>query len=854
VWVGIGAGLALLSGTIAGFVVGEVPGSNALDIPVLLSGLLPHLPTGTTLLGPAPATQDINADVVLNLPDPTAVANAISAVSTPGSPEYRQFLAPGQFASDYGPSASTLSTVRSWLSSEGLQVGPTSDGFVIPVTANVSLLSSVFDTTLQVAHLASGLQGIVNTVAPSLPAFIAQSVDSIVGLDGVVQETDNEVDPRIINTAGESNVTPTPNVQFANGIGPEACSAVTSNTGVGHGAYSASQLANTYNFSGLYSEGRTGAGQSIAVYELESYAPSDIATYDACYGITPSISNVLVDGGPTGPAAGSGESALDIEDAISFAPNANIIVYEGSPTPSNPSAPLDIYKRIASDDLAKVVTTSWGVCEQDNTPSGMAQAEAEVFSQMALQGQTMVAAAGDQGSEDCQGSNALAVDDPGSQPDVTSVGGTSLPTGSTSGETVWNNCLTALHCKVAAAGAGGGGISTVWKMPSWQASAGRGVINAYSNGNREVPDVSADADPFTGVEVFYGGHWVMVGGTSAAAPLWAALFSLANQSCSTPIGFANPALYALGSADSDGFNDITSGNNDFLGDYGGRYPATAGYDMASGWGSPNAANLVAALDPSASCSERPGGGYWLTAADGGIFNYGSAPFYGSIGGHPLNEPVVGIAATPDNHGYWEVAADGGIFSYGDAQFYGSMGGQPLLAPVVGMAVTPDGRGYWLVSADGGIFSFGDARFYGSYGGHLLASPMIGIAAAPNGTGYWMVAKDGGVFGFGSAQYYGSMAGKALSGPIVGMATTYDGSGYWLVGSDGAVYTFGDARYEGSEAGQPIGSIAGIATSPGGGGYWLIGSNGGVFNFGNADFYGSAGTLHLVEPVVGIAGN
>ena len=115
-----------------------------------------------------------------------------------------------------------------------------------------------------------------------------------------------------------------------------------------------------------------------------------------------------------------------------------------------------------------------------------------------------------------------------------------------------------------------------------------------------------------------------------------------------------------------------------------------------------------------------GGGYWLVAADGGIFTFGDAGFYGSTGNIHLNQPVVGMAATPDGGGYWLVASDGGIFTFGDAGFYGSTGNIHLNQPVVGMAATPTGAGYWLVAADGGIFTFGDARFYGSAGSlHLV---------------------------------------------------------------------------------------------------------------------------------------
>ena len=162
-------------------------------------------------------------------------------------------------------------------------------------------------------------------------------------------------------------------------------------------------------------------------------------------------------------------------------------------------------------------------------------------------------------------------------------------------------------------------------------------------------------------------------------------------------------------------------------------------------------------------------GYWEVASDGGIFSFGDAAFHGSMGGKPLNAPIVAMAATPDGNGYWEVASDGGIFSFGDAAFHGSMGGKPLNAPIVAMAATPDGNGYWEVASDGGIFSFGDASFYGSMGGKPLNRPIVGMAATPRGDGYWEVASDGGIFTFGDASFYGSMGGKPLDRPVVGMA-------------------------------------------------------------------------------------
>ena len=128
-----------------------------------------------------------------------------------------------------------------------------------------------------------------------------------------------------------------------------------------------------------------------------------------------------------------------------------------------------------------------------------------------------------------------------------------------------------------------------------------------------------------------------------------------------------------------------------------------------------------------------------------------------------------MAPTPDGGGYWLVAADGGIFAFGDAQFYGSTGNLQLNAPIVGMTPTPDGGGYWLVAADGGIFAFGDARFYGSTGNIHLARPIVAMAAMPDGSGYWLSAGDGGLFDYGSAPFYGSAVGQA-SGPVVDMVT------------------------------------------------------------------------------------
>ena len=245
--------------------------------------------------------------------------------------------------------------------------------------------------------------------------------------------------------------------------------------------------------------------------------------------------------------------------------------------------------------------------------------------------------------------------------------------------------------------------------------------------------------------------------------------------------------------------------------------------------------------------------YYEVASDGGIFAFGGAPFYGSMGGKPLNKPIVGIATTPTGGGYYEVASDGGIFAFGDAAFYGSMGGKPLNQPVVGITVTPTGGGYYEVASDGGIFAFGDAAFYGSMGGKPLNQPIVGIAVTPTGTGYYEVASDGGIFAFGTAKFYGSMGGKPLNKPVVGITTTATGTGYYEVASDGGIFAFGTAPFYGSMGGKPLNKpIVGITTTLTGAGYYEVASDGGIFAFGDATFQGSMGGQPLNAPVVGIA--
>ena len=765
----------------------------------------PALPAHAVVLGAEAAARPLELTVILPPSDPAALTRLADAVSEPGSAQYHRYLAPGEFASRFGATPAQVARVRQELAAAGMHPGSLgADRLSLTVRTTAAVAARAFHTSIHAVR-AGGRTAYANTTGAVLPAGIA----GVAGLDNLVQAHDNLV------------VAP----RTALSLPPTLCSA----TGQRAFAYAPAQVAAAYSFGAAYAASLDGTGQTVGLLELADYANSDLATYESCLGLSnQSVQRVPVDGGAS-QGDGTSEATYDVEQVMANAPGASILVYEGSNTDQGL---LDVYSRMVNDDKASVISTSWGLCEALNDPSLMS-AENTLFQQAAAQGQTVLAASGDSGSEDCypvDRDQTLGVDDPASQPYVTGVGGTSLTSTSPRSETVWNS----------GGGATGGGISSIWPMPMWQwavaSSQSSGAPCGLSRGDcREVPDVSASADPAHGYSGYCtagdcgGGGWRSAGGTSLAAPLWAAVVALANQACPTShrAGFINPVLYQSGAA---AMNDVTSGNNDLLGTNGGSFGAGPGYDMASGLGTPQASALLPVLCPAApggSGSSGGGGvnptppnqpatgpaaeGYRFVAADGGVFNFGTSTYLGSAAGVPLTSPIVGMAPTPDGGGYWLVASDGGVFAYGDAVFHGSAGGIRLSRPIVGMAADPATGGYWLVAADGGIFSY-DAPFFGSTGAIRLSRPIVGMAASPTGRGYRFVASDGGVFSFGDAAFYGSTGALHLAAPVVGLSTTSDGLGYWLVASDGGVFSFGDARFLGSTGGlhltAPIVGVAG----------------------------------------------
>ena len=510
-------------------------------------------------LGALEAATPVRLAITLPLRNQAQLDNLLTRLYDPLDPLCGHFLTSMQFTAQFAPTPADYAAVRRFAEQSGLKiVGTHENNLVLDVQGTSAQVEAAFAVKLLKYRSPAGLVFHAPDSEPMVPPILAGKVQAIVGLD-----TAAVAHPHLIKR---------PSGPFIphGGSGPG-------------GGYSPSDIKTAYN---LNSVSENGAGQTLALYELDGYTVSNITAYENQFGLTHTpLQNVLIDGFNGSAGSGADEVTLDIELMIALAPSATkIVVYEG---PNSAAGAIDTYNRIATDNTAKEISSSWGLAEANNSASSRSS-ENTIFQQMAAQGQSIYAAAGDSGAYD--NGSSLSVDDPASQPYMVSVGGTRLTTGTGgayTSETTWNGgSITA--------GGGGGGISIEWGIPSYQS----GVISAASKGSttaRNVPDVALNSDPATGYAIYSGGAWQSFGGTSCAAPLWAAFTALVNQrrvaAGASLLGFPNPAIYNIGKGTrySSDFHDIADGSTNL------KYPAVTGYDDATGWGTFNGANLLTDL-------------------------------------------------------------------------------------------------------------------------------------------------------------------------------------------------------------------------------------------------------------------
>ena len=473
-------------------------------------------------------------------------------------------LTTAELAAGYGADPADVDLVSQTLTGLGLAVAAVHAGSRrVKVTGTLGELASAFGTTLQLVTSPNPGGELVThryREGPlSVPAALGGIVVGVLGLD----------------------TRPQCRAHFR--TKPAAAAAAQGST------YPPNQVADIYQFPA----GTTGAGQTVAVIELGGgFSTSDLGTYFGGLGIAvPSISSVSVDGASNAPGSdptgADVEVGLDIDVIGAAAPGATQVVYF-APNNGDQGFVDAISAAAHASPVPIAISISWGQSEDSWTAQGRSAMDAAMADAAAL-GITVCVASGDNGSGDAVTDGQAHVDFPASSPHALACGGTKLladpSSGVISSEVVWNE--TASN-----EGAGGGGVSDEFALPSWQATAGvparvSGSSGSASAGGRGVPDVAGNADPTTGYQVYADGKAQVVGGTSAVAPLWAALIARLAEATGQRFGLLQPVLYAgvTPGADVAGFRDITSGNN-------GAYAAGPGWDACSGLGSPDGAALL----------------------------------------------------------------------------------------------------------------------------------------------------------------------------------------------------------------------------------------------------------------------
>ena len=622
----LGAGVALIA-SLAVSAAGSSPAAATSSRAMVAVSARASVPARATALGALDPDRTIRGTVALQPRSQSALAAYIADVSNPASPNYHHYLPAGAFGPEFGPTSATVDGVVHQLRSSGLHVGAVSaNRLLVPFSGPARRVAAAFGTGFASYRLANGRMAYATTSAARLPAAVAGGVQAVVGLSTLSRpqpmlRRHTAKDPKGAVTRDPAVATTAP--------GPVACKPA-DHIAREFGGLTDDEIAGAYGAGGLYRTGDTGAGQHIAIFELEPFSPSDLTGFDACYfgakkaaSMAKRVSVMPVDGGEAA-GHGSGEAALDVQDVSALAPGASIDVYEAPPTNAGYLDNLNAIVQGSGSTVDPIVSTSWGSseCEQQTQleQPGLLQIENTLFEQAAAQGQTVLAASGDDGSDSCAGHGdlpvgpVLSVSDPASQPYVTAVGGTTIeavakrPT-----ERVWDDGSEL--------GASGGGVSAVWDQPFWQKAATSstadrkavtaaettvsgsfcqaGAPGSATTSCRQVPDISAQGDEITGaITIELGGRWTTIGGTSSATPLWAAMLADVNASktCAaqhSSIGFVTPALYAIAGEPAEAaasFNDVTTGSSDIFGAVKGLFKATAGYDAATGIGTPRLAS------------------------------------------------------------------------------------------------------------------------------------------------------------------------------------------------------------------------------------------------------------------------
>ena len=520
-------------------------------------------------------------DLAIGLPlrNREALTNLLAEIYNPASANYHRYLTPEQFAQRFGPTEADYQAVIHFAKSHGLKVtGTHPNRTLVDVKGTVADIERALHVRLQVyQHPTVPRTFFAPDAEPSLD--LAVPVLSVSGLDNYILP--------------HPAMRPTPSNQPGK---------VTPNAGSGpSGNYMGSDFRRAY-VPGL---SLTGSGQIIGLLEFDGYYPNDITAYESLAGLpNVTVTNVLVNGVNGVPGSANAEVALDIEMAVSMAPGLSaVIVYEGS-------IPNDVLNKIATDNVAKQISSSWTWFGFGN----LATME-QIFLQYAAQGQSYFNASGDSGAY------SGSIDQPADDPNITVVGGTDLTMTANGGAWLSETTFSLTS----------GGSSLAYPIPSWQQGLDMSA-NQGSTTMRNVPDVAMVAD---NVWVIYNnGQAGAFSGTSIATPLWAGLIALVNQMAlangQPTVGFINPAVYAIGkgsnySSYASGFHDITTGNNENASNPT-RFLAVAGYDLCTGWGTPTGSNLLMALALPDSLRITPGTGALFTGPVGGPFSPAAQAF------------------------------------------------------------------------------------------------------------------------------------------------------------------------------------------------------------------------------------